>query len=232
VQRLACSRRELRLEQERKAALMHHFFALREYDAVLGSVASVRYGLGQPPRMDSTGIPIIRATDIDAGRINSERVVRVAREAVPPQRNAFLKNGEILVVRSGAYTGDVAMYDGRWPEAVAGYDLVVTVTAEAVRPEFITQMLLSEPVQRYFRSQRDRSAQPHLNAEQLKSTPIFVPASDVQRLVCETLSACDRNAVALELELKRVEELFDAALDALFTGKVSVESLIPKAQHV
>ena len=92
----------------------------------LGDIYEIRYGLGQPPERDNNGVPIIRATDIKQGRIISEGVIRVKREAIPVSRNPYLKDGDILVVRSGAYTGDVAMYDGRWQSAIAGYDLVAS----------------------------------------------------------------------------------------------------------
>jgi len=88
--------------------------------------AVVRYGLGQPPALASRGVPLLRATNIAAGRILTHDLVRVDPKDVPPGRNAFLQAGEVLVVRSGAYTGDVAQVTEEWHGAVAGYDLVIS----------------------------------------------------------------------------------------------------------
>ncbi len=174
-------RREVTLERERKAALMHHLFTHGTRDESrkqtdigempeswrvdrLGSLATVRYGLGQPPVLDATGVPMIRATDIKRGKIVAETVLRVRRDAIPLGKNPFLEIGDIIVVRSGAYTGDVAMYDGQWEVAIAGYDLVVSPNKAHATPKFLAQYLLDGIAQRHFRGQRDRSAQPHLNS--------------------------------------------------------------------
>ena len=112
--------------------------------ARLADVSRIRYGLGQPPEADDTGIPMIGATDIKRGRIIADRVFRVSQAAVPMQRDPFLKKGDIIVVRSGAYTGDVAMYDGTWNLALAGYDLVVSPSYGQVEAPFLTYYLLGD----------------------------------------------------------------------------------------
>ncbi len=130
----------------------------------LGDIGTIRYGLGQPPEVDPTGVPMIRATDIKRGRILYENAIRVRQSAIPEGRNPYLSKGDILVVRSGAYTGDVAVYDGRWERAIAGYDLVLSLDVAKARPVYVCHYLLGEQAQQYFRSQRDRAAQAHINA--------------------------------------------------------------------
>lgn len=87
----------------------------------LGDVGEVRYGLGQPPEQSADGVPMIRATNVKGGRISTEGLIRIKREAIPESRNAFLKAGDIVVVRSGAYTGDVAMISKEWEGSVARF---------------------------------------------------------------------------------------------------------------
>jgi len=140
----------------------------------LGELAAIRYGLGQPPEIDETGIPMIRATNIKAGRIVSQGLLRIRKEAIPSSRDPFLKAGDIIVVRSGAYTGDAALVTAEWEGSIVGYDLVVT-SGESLLPQFCVELLLGNNAQRYFRGQRDRSAQPHLNAHQLKATLLPLP---------------------------------------------------------
>ena len=57
----------------------------------------------------SNGVAMIRATDIDAGTIRVDNVLRVDPEELPQERKPYLKTGEIIVVRSGVYTGDSAI---------------------------------------------------------------------------------------------------------------------------
>ena len=52
--------------------------------------ASVRYGLGQPPKSSENGVPLIRATNISHGTINHENMLFVDPRDVPKSRNAFL----------------------------------------------------------------------------------------------------------------------------------------------
>lgn len=98
----------------------------------LKDVCNIRYGLGPPPGLDIDGIPMIRATDIKGGKIISDAVMRVKRSSIPERRNPYLNRGDVIVVRSDAYTGDLAWYGGRWEEAIAGYDLVVSSTNESI----------------------------------------------------------------------------------------------------
>src|ERR1043165_553245 len=133
----------------------------------LGDVGSVRYGLGQPPKQDPAGLPIIRATNVKRGRISKEGLIRIKASALPAGRNPFLKAGDIIVVRSGAYTGDVAMVTPEWEGAVAGYDLVLSLR-DHLDSSFCAFQMLTNEVQGYFHGQRDRSAQPHLNRQQLE----------------------------------------------------------------
>ncbi len=117
---------------------------------------------------------MIRATDVDAGMIRTDNFLRVDPEGLPPDRNPYLKAGEIIVVRSGAYTGDSAIVPPALEGAVAGYDMVVTVTRAS--PRFIAYCLLSRYVlEGQLLLLTLRAAQPHLNAEELGSVLLALP---------------------------------------------------------
>ena len=106
----------------------------------LKTFSRIRYGLGQPPRESSNGLPLIRATNVIRGRITEENMVYVDPEDVPTGRDAFLAEGEIIVVRSGAYTADSAIIPKAYDGAVAGYDMVVA--ANGALSEFVAAALL------------------------------------------------------------------------------------------
>ena len=75
----------------------------------LKTIADIRYGLGQPPAESTEGLPLIRATNVERGKIVREGLIHVDPTSVPVGRDAFLKEHEIIVVRSGAYTADSAI---------------------------------------------------------------------------------------------------------------------------
>ncbi len=89
-------------------------------------LGSIRCGLGEPPEYVDDGLPFIRATDIKRGIVDPDAVKKVSPDDVPWHRNPKLRHEEILVVRSGAYTGDSAIVSKEVAGSIAGYDMVLT----------------------------------------------------------------------------------------------------------
>ena len=59
-------------------------------------LACIRYGLGQPPRESAEGVPLIRATNVERGRIVEKDLIRVDPLDVPVGRNALLRRRKLL----------------------------------------------------------------------------------------------------------------------------------------
>src|SRR5258708_25391673 len=105
----------------------------------LKRLAKIRYGLGQPPAQLEEGTPFVRATNVKSGIIVDEGMLYVDFKDIPQDRDAVLSSGEIIVVRSGAYTGDSAIVPKNFEGAIAGYDMVVTIT-KGYSPFFAWQL--------------------------------------------------------------------------------------------
>ena len=171
----------------------------------LKSISRIRYGLGQPPRELSDGLPLIRATNVDHGRIVEKDLVYVDALDVPKSRDAFLSKKEIIVVRSGAYTADSAIIPEAYEGAVAGYDMIVTVSG--AQPEFIAIALLSN----YVRDDQliissTRSAQPHINAEELGTAVLLLPPLDEQAAIVRYL---DKATADIDIATDRARRQID-----------------------
>ena len=171
------------------------------------TLGRIRYGLGQPPRDSAEGLPLIRATNIERGRIVEKDLIRVDPSDVPVGRDALLRAQEIIVVRSGAYTADSAIIPIAYAGAVTGYDMVMTITGAL--PKFMAFALLAS----YLRDDQlivasTRSAQPHLNAQELGASLILVPSLPEQAAIVAYLeqATTDTNA-ALARPHRQIELL-------------------------
>ena len=180
----------------------------------LKAIARIRYGLGQPPRESPTGLPLIRATNVSRGRIVETDLLRIDPEDVPIGRDAFLREKEIIVVRSGAYTADSAIVPKTYAGSVAGYDMVLTAT-KAI-PEFIAAALLAG----YLRDDQlvvasTRAAQPHLNANELGTSVVLLPPLDEQRAIVRFLDHADEQTQRYIASKERLIALLEEERQAL-----------------
>jgi type I restriction enzyme S subunit len=172
---------------------------------------AIRYGLGQPPEEDTDGVPLIRATNIKRGSIVTEGLVRVRKDRIPTGRNPFLQKGEVLVVRSGAYTGDVGYISTEW----------VLTPSERVDSHFLTWFLLSSAIQsRYFSHEKNRAAQPHLNATQVENTPCILPPFTRQREFASYVEEVHALQLMQVDSRPRLHDLFQSLLYRAFEGRL------------
>jgi type I restriction enzyme S subunit len=191
--------------------------------AILSDVAGVRYGLGQPPGIDINGTPMIRATNVKDGGIYREGLICINPKDVPTGRDVVLREGEIIIVRSGAYTGDIGLVTKEWEGAIAGYDLILSPKA-TVNSKFLAYYLISPIIQRrYFSGLKVRSAQPHLNSSQVEKAPIAVPPLSEQQKIAEILGSVDKRIEALRNKKERLKRVKKSLMDDLLSGRKRVK---------
>ena len=191
----------------------------------LKRVGAVRYGLGQPPPEVVEGVPLIRATNVYRGTIQEAGLIYISAADVPEGKNAVIRAGEIIVVRSGAYTGDSAIVPEEYEGAIAGYDMVFTTLYGCGR-YYAWQMLAPHVLDVQFYACRVRAAQPHLNAEELQETLVLVPPTDEQCAIANFLDSETARVDALTgkiLEhIERLREYRTALVSAAVTGQIDV----------
>ncbi len=191
-------------------------------------LGSIRYGLGEPPEYVEDGLPFIRATDIKRGKIDLDAVKKVSPDDVVWSRKPQLKLNEILIVRSGAYTGDSAIVTSEIEGCIAGYDMVLTI--HAGHPPFIAWVLLSKYVlQGQIYLERLRAAQPHLNAEELGGFIVLVPPISEQCAIADFLdretAKIDGMIAKVEIAIERLQEYRMVLITAAVTGKIDVQRI-------
>jgi type I restriction enzyme, S subunit len=187
---------------------------------VIKRVGSIRYGLGEPPAELIGGLPLIRATNISRGKITTNEMMYVDPADVPWDRDPVLRKDDIVVVRSGAYTGDSAIMPDEYDGAIVGYDLVLRVKRAV--PHFVAFTLLSPYVlESQIYAYRLRAAQPHLNAEQLGSTAVILPSLEEQAAIADFLERETAKIDALVAKKDRLIELLQEKRTALITHAVT-----------
>ncbi len=190
-------------------------------------VAETAYGLGQPPTLSepsSETVPIIRATNINRGAIESVDLIHALREDLPLGRAPLLKEGEILVVRSGALTGDSVRIVGEWVGSAPGYDL--RVTPMAIDSRLLAWQLLGPGVRAQLDLVRMRAAQPHLNAEDLGSVMVRAGSHDAEAKVADlldvTVARSWRLVASIRAQIDLLRERRQALITAAVTGDLKI----------
>ncbi len=190
--------------------------------------AEIYYGLSQPPEYRTFGTPFIRATNVNQGKISTEGLEYVDELDLPGTRTIHLQAGDIIVVRSGAYTGDSALVTQDWNGAIAGYDMVMRIYPLALSPfvayAFLCQYVLEAQIGPF----RLRAAQPHLNAEELGDVEVILPPLDEQQDIVTYILSETQKIDSLIAAMRRTVELLKERRASLIaeavTGKLDVQS--------
>jgi type I restriction enzyme S subunit len=193
-------------------------------------VGAIRYGIGEPPQYYPEGMPLIRATNVHAGKLFSEGLVFVDPTEIPARRIVWLEPGDIVVVRSGAYTGDSAIIPDDYGQCIAGFDMVLR--CHSAQPSFIQFALLSKYLKEgQLDLEKMRAAQPHLNAEELGACMLVLPAMEEQIKIVEFLQTRCSEFDILTTEAERAKSLLQerrsALISAAVTGKIDVRGWQP-----
>ena len=190
-------------------------------------ISTIRYGIGEPPKYHDEGTPLIGATNVHAGRLFAEGLVFVDPNEIPNQRIVWLAAGDIIVVRSGAYTGDSAIIPDGFGSSIAGFDMVLK--CHSACPRFIQFALLSNYLQEgQIDLEKMRAAQPHLNAEELGSCVVVLPNADEQTAIVSFLDAETSKIDLLIAEQRRLIELLKEKRQAVISHAVT-KGLNPNA---
>lgn len=194
------------IQKLRDSVRENTYFASSERKVKLNNLCFIRYGLGQPPSASDSGVSIIRATNISRGEISEKDMLKANEKDLPKNRAIYLKEGDIILVRSGAYTGDSALITKKWENSVAGYDLVISPDKSKINPIFLAEFLLHiRTIKTILEPMSARTAQPHLNAAQVGSVEIVLPSLQMQAKEVETLENINNTLLKLKgnIELQK-----------------------------
>lgn len=162
-------------------------------------MTSIKYGTSQPPVFAENGkYKFIRATNIKAGRIIEVDMLRIDEAAAGKLEKCKLHGNEIIIVRSGANTGDTCVVTAEYANQYAGYDIIISLDLTRCNPVFYNELLNTHYMQQVVKPLTARSAQPHINSQQVQSLPML------------EVSLAEQNAFAALVEQRDKSKLFGA----------------------
>jgi type I restriction enzyme, S subunit len=239
--------REIALERERKAALMEHLFrhgtkgeATKQTDigempeswgiVKLGEVVTAtQYGLSL--RGNSEGsYPILRMNCLVDGYVNDSNLQYVDLKEGDFDRFR-LNKGDLLFNRTNScdLVGKTGLFNLNGDFVFASYLIRIAVHTSRLLPEFINYYINMNTIQIRLRMLASRGvSQSNINATKLKDFLIPLPSCPEQKIVVDTLRACDAKIAALEHEARLHDELFRAMLEELMTGRLRAGALAEK----
>lgn len=99
-----------------------------------------------------------------------------------------LSGGELIIVRSGVNTGDCAVVPPELNGAYAAYDLIAVPNTRAI-PEYLCACLYTSFGRAQINVVKNRAAQPHINADEVRALEVPNISLDYQRRLITELDA-------------------------------------------
>jgi type I restriction enzyme S subunit len=179
---------------------------------------TIRYGTGSPPTYVEKGIPFIRATNIKNNQIVDKNLVFISEEDARKIQKCELKEGDLIVVRSGVNTGAAAVVPKNHNGSFAAYDLIIEL--EKYSAIFYSCLINSEYGRVLIEPLSRRAGQPHLNAEQLKGIEFYYPPIPLQQKFAELVQKTETLKEKQKESEIELENLFNSLMQKAFKDEL------------
>jgi len=192
----------------------------------LGDVTNEsRYGYTAKAKKNIEGVPYLRITDInDDGSLeeNGFKYVNIEDKNFKKYR---LKNGDIVIARSGATVGKNYLYESKDLKMVfASYLIRFRLNRNIVLPKYIYYYLNSHKYWYFINRKKRGGAQPNINAKELKKLEIPIPPLREQKKMIDKLDELKTSIDMIENEIKSrdnlLEKLPQSILKKAFAGEL------------
>jgi type I restriction enzyme S subunit len=183
-------------------------------EVLLGELLSskgITYGVVKPGDHETNGTPLIKAADVENGRVNTTPNFRISQEKHQEHSRTELNGGELLITLVGT-PGQCAVA----PPEVKGFNVVRAVGVFSVNAladsRFIMYSIQAPQSQAYIRNVCNTTVQATLNLGDLKGLPLSIPGINEQKAIAHILGTLDD-----KIELNRkTNETLEAMAKALF----------------
>jgi type I restriction enzyme, S subunit len=169
------------------------------------------------------GVPILRSTNIRAGRLVGE-VLHIAPAFAAERGSKLISAGDLVTVRTGN-AGVTAVVPPELDQCQC-FTMLITTLQPTHSPNYYCYWMNSEAAVRYFQVEGWGTAQVNISVPILKALPIVIPPSLEQAAIAEFLGAetarLDRLKRAADRTVALLKERRSALIAAAVTGQIDI----------
>jgi type I restriction enzyme, S subunit len=176
----------------------------------------------------ATGTPYIQATHIKGGRINFDDGYFVTTEWSNAHAKSILFEDDVLIVQTGAGTGDVALVSKNEVGFNCHALIIVSPDESLIRGTFLSAVLQSTYGQEKLASIQTGAMHPHLNCGEVKFVEVPLPPRAEQTEIVQHIRDAADRFDTLTGEAQRaidvLQERRTALISAAVTGQIDVRA--------
>jgi len=178
------------------------------------------YGIVKTDDGGKNGVKMIRAQDIEHGKLVEDEPIRVTKEKSEEYERTKISEGNVLLSVMGTVGRSMCATQGMEGCNVNRALAVLEFDNGQVLPEFADFWFRSPHVQSYFETQKFGTAQPRLNLGFLRKMKFPVPPLNTQKDIVEILSDSEQR-YWIERETKnQLQRLKQGLMQDLLSGTV------------
>jgi type I restriction enzyme, S subunit len=182
---------------------------------------TVDYGYTASADSEPVGPKFLRITDIVPDIIDWSAVPYCLIEDGKIEKYQ-LREGDIVIARTGATVGYAKRLHKRHPEAVFASYLVRLRLKPEVDDLMVGVFVESDIYKNYIKSRVGGAAQPNANAQVLASAGILIPPPNIARGFCELVGLIADQKETLRLQNEQLREARDLLIPRLMNGSIKV----------
>jgi type I restriction enzyme S subunit len=179
------------------------------------------YGSGAAACAFAPSLPrYVRITDVDdSGELAGDpKSAELDTEEIEKYR---LKEGDVLLARSGATVGKSYLYRPRNGFCVyAGYMIRFRPDPERLLSETLFRYTQTTAYWRWVGTQARAVAQPNINAKMYSALPIFLPPLSLQHRFAAIVESVDEQKTRMRSHLAELDALFACLQSRAFNGEL------------
>jgi len=186
----------------------------------------LKYGANESAELDDPGLPrYIRITDVDEnGRLREDTFKSLPEDVARPY---LLKEGDLLLARSGATVGKSFYYEPSWGRAAyAGYLIRARFNPARMMPRFVNYFTNSQQYWQWLGSSFIQATIQNVSAEKYANLIVPVPPVNEQADIMAYLDGMWKRLNDLTKKVgESIEQLMGyrtALISAAVTGKIDV----------
>ena len=235
---IAARRREAALERERKAALMQRLFTYgtrgeRLKDTAVGRIPEswkvktieqlCQLIVDCPhttPKFAGSGVLVVRNFNLKEGHLNLDSASYTSEEEyIERTKRAEPISGDVLFSRE-APVGEACLVPDNQKLSLGQRMMQLRIIPDKLHNMFLVYTIYSENTRRRMMALAKGVTAKHLNVRDVRDLKIPLPTLAEQLRITELLCSCDDKIAALEKESVLLNELFQALLEELMSGRL------------